>query len=144
MMLNKFPPGIELARLSLGSNEEKGVIATQNFSKGEIIHKLGTVETTYPTRTSLQVGDHKYVEDFVGQYINHNCNPSATIINVNLVCIRDIPKGEEITFDYNANEDVVSHPFICHCCGKIITGRKDTLYRHMLIWIKLHFRAQQS
>jgi len=56
-------------------------------------------------------------------YINHSCAPSCRIDGMNVVTIKNIRVGEEITFDY-ASEGELASPFTCNCCGKYIDGKK--------------------
>jgi len=76
-----------------------------------------------PTRTSIQIDKDKHVEDRWGQFINHNCNPNTKIKNGKLVSIKPIKHGDSITFDYNLNEDRMKSPFVCNCCGNLISGK---------------------
>jgi len=52
------------------------------------------------------------------QWINHSCNPNCETDNTNghiwIKSIRDIKKGEELSYNYGYNlEDYEDHP--CHC-----------------------------
>jgi SET domain-containing protein len=89
---------------------------------GEVLYYLkGPVESE-PTRTSIQIGPNKHIEDIWGQYINHNCDPNIKIIDNNLVTLKEINDGDDITFDYNVSEENMASPFVCNCCGKLING----------------------
>lgn len=76
-----------------------------------------------PTQTSIQVGPNQHLEDKWGQYINHSCNPTVKVVGTTLISTKKIDNGDSITFDYNESEDIVSHPFHCSCCGKLIQGK---------------------
>jgi len=76
-----------------------------------------------PTRTSIQIGPSKHIEDDLGKYVNHSCHPSVKVVGNKLISITQINSGDSITFDYNKTETLMSNPFICHCCGKLITGK---------------------
>lgn len=93
------------------------------LKKNRVLLQLRGRISKNPTRTSIQIGKNKHVEDELGKYINHNCNPSCTIQNNNVITLKTIKKGDSITFDYNSSEDVIFHPFFCNCCGKQIRGR---------------------
>ncbi len=89
-----------------------------------VLHSfLGGELADTPTRTSIQIAKNWHIEDEVGSCINHSCSPSTFIEGFFIISARDLKRDEEITFDYNQNEDIVSSPFECSCCGKIITGR---------------------
>lgn len=80
----------------------------------------------------LQVGEHDFfaaidpsqVED--GDFINHSCSPNCGIKGaLQLVAMRDIMPGEEITFDYAMTESS-DYEIECHCgsleCRHVIRG----------------------
>jgi uridine kinase len=94
-----------------------------SVQSGTSIYKLTGNIKTKPTRTSIQIGPDKHIEDEWGQYINHSCYPSVKIIDGNLVAIKELELETSITFDYNQNEDNMSDPFLCHCCNKLIGGK---------------------
>ncbi|RDI46029.1 SET domain-containing protein [Aquicella lusitana] len=108
-----------------------GVFAAADIKKGEILRELTGEMLDHPTRTSIQIGKNKHIEDEMGGLINHSCQPTARIDKKNhsLVSIRNIRKGEEITFDYNENEEAMASPFVCQCCGKYIMGKKGMPYQ---------------
>ncbi len=112
----------------------EGTFAGRDFKKGEKIrvlggetysrikiHKLierGKIHNDDP----LQIGRRKYVvlgED--SRKINHSCEPNAGINGKQkLIAIRDIKKGEEITFDYSttAHPDITPKIWTMECnCG---------------------------
>ena len=70
--------------------------------------------------------------DYLGQeweeadFINHSCNPNCGIKgHLQIVAMRDIESGEEITFDYAMTESS-DYSMDCKCgaknCRKTITG----------------------
>lgn len=80
----------------------------------------------------LQVDDDKYVVSVRGVdsqnqgYINHSCEPNCGIKeSLQIVAIRDIEQGEEITFDY-AMSEASDYSMDCKCgsrnCRVTITG----------------------
>ena len=80
----------------------------------------------YPTRTSIQIGIGQHIEDSLGQYVNHACQPSVKVQGNRLLALRDLSADEEITFDYNESETDMSSPFVCNCCGKLVNGYANT------------------
>jgi SET domain-containing protein len=106
----------------------RGLFTHRTFNKGEIILLLKGNYFNKPTRTSIQVGNSKHVENYEGGLINHHCNPSANIIIIPdvepaiVVANKTIFKGEEITFDYETTEEFMAEPFKCECHGKLIEG----------------------
>jgi len=57
---------------------------------------------------------------------NHSCDPNTTYNGLNVVAIRPIPKGEELTLDYATFLDKNMQPFHCLCgapnCRGLIMG----------------------
>ena len=107
----------------------RGLFANRTFDKGEIILLLKGNYFNKPTRTSIQVGRDKHVENYEGGLINHHCNPSANIVVIPevepalVVANKTIFKGEEITFDYETTEVDMAEPFKCNCHGNWIRGK---------------------
>ena len=101
-----------------------GVFAKEDFHIGESVYDLSRGDVVHaPSRTSIQMRPQIHIEDEVGQYINHSCSPSCKIDGLFVKAITDIKAGDEITFDYNSNEDAMATPFKCACCGKMIKGK---------------------
>ena len=51
-------------------------------------------------------------------FVNHSCDPSSKVVNgIVLVTVRDIPAGEEISWNYKETDDVGnwSYEFKCQC-----------------------------
>lgn len=72
------------------------------------------------------------------RHINHSCSPNAETDIIRgriwIIAIKDIKKGEEITYNYgyDLNEDFKNHPCLCgasNCVGYIVN--ED-------FWPKLH------
>ena len=103
-----------------------GVFTSKHIKKGTVIFTMKGDIINYPTRTSVQIGKTQHIENQLAGYINHACHPNAKVNKKNhtFVSLRDIPKDEEITFDYNKNEDILASPFRCFCCHKKILGKK--------------------
>ncbi len=63
-----------------------------------------------------------------GDMVNHSCDPNCGLIGGTVVvAIRDIPAGEEITFDYAMCDTDDYDEFKCACgsenCRGVITGK---------------------
>ena len=98
-----------------------GVFALSSCDAGSVVRKLsGDDIVDNPTRTSIHIGNGRHVEDAIGIYINHSCTPSCKIVGSSVIAIDKLKKGDEITFNYNESELVVSSPFRCLCCGCMI------------------------
>lgn len=57
---------------------------------------------------------------------NHSCNPNTTYDGLNVISLRQILAGEELTLDYASFLDENMEPFNCQCgnpdCRGLITG----------------------
>ena len=119
--------------------DQQQVHAETAFAPGERIMRVSGEEVRQPTRHSIQVGVDVHLESFgkdstdlgsAWRYLNHSCEPNARMQGRNLVALRAIASGEQITFDYNANEWDMATPFLCACgdakCRGLIRG-----YRHL-------------
>ena len=72
-----------------------------------------------PNYLTVQIGDNKHISlqpEFL-QYTNHSCAPNAFFDTtaMQLVCVKKIKKGDEITFFYPSSEWAMEQPFTCHC-----------------------------
>ncbi len=60
---------------------------------------------------------------------NHSCSPNTAYTGLNVVAVRDIAQGEELTVDYATFIDESMEPFACQCgsenCRKIVFGNKE-------------------
>jgi len=74
---------------------------------------------------AVQFEEHKWINPWgVKRYLNHSCEPNCGINGLfKVVAMRDIKKGEELTFDYEMTEDS-DWRMECRCgselCRKII------------------------
>lgn len=116
--------------------EGKGVYASRDFKKGEVIikwhpeatftkEKMSKYSESEQNHTSY-VGNGKYVLMGIPErYVNHSCSPNSYVKNKSDIALRNIKMGEEITTDYSLNgvDDWVMN---CKCgsknCRKIIYG----------------------
>ncbi len=57
---------------------------------------------------------------------NHSCEPNTTYEGLNVIALRDIKKGEELTLNYASFLDEHMEPFKCQCgspkCCGLVTG----------------------
>lgn len=86
---------------------------------------------THPDRYSVQLTETSHITlapNYL-KYTNHNCNPNVFFdtVNMKLITLRPIQKGEEITFFYPSTEWKMTEPFNCicnspNCLGEIRGG----------------------
>jgi len=114
----------------------KGLFALRNIKKSEIIFIIKGKKVNFLINNKKQAGiagfnwigfgKNKWIDSTnYGLYLNHSCDPNSAIKGkVTVVAIRNIKKGEEITFDYSLNEADIFWHIKCYCgsknCRKII------------------------
>lgn len=110
----------------------KGVFASRNINIGETICRMRGIKISskqlYLVSQSgrdivvdpLQVDNNRYINlDTPYVIINHSCDPNCGIRNGNLIAIRKIRRGQEITYDYSSTW---FDGFNCNCGSKICRG----------------------
>ncbi len=108
-----------------------GVFAVEPISRGELIAVWGgevvprEVLRAYSPdcwRLSLQVDDDAYIvssNEGPADWVNHSCAPNAGLRGqITLVAMRNIQRGEEITFDYAMTDGSDYDEFECACGAK--------------------------
>jgi hypothetical protein len=114
-----------------------GLMALRNLEKGERIIQSKTLETmTVPNSHTIQMDWHRHVLlDLPARFVNHRCHTANLGLKENqeeqtfeFYVLRDIAKGEELTWDYCDTEYDMESPFTCTCgdthCRKIVRGWK--------------------
>ena len=107
----------------INKNNFKSLISKKNYNINKIIHKLSGNILSKPTRTSIEIEKNKHIEDDYGKYMNHSFIPNCKINNGNIVAIKKINKGDELTFNYNENETKMCCPFIDHNTKQKVNGK---------------------
>ncbi len=91
-----------------------------------------TAVVDQPGQHTLQLDETRHAQglgDFV--WLNHACDPSVFVDTsaLNVVVVRDLAVGDELTFFYPATEWTLAVPFDCHCgaarCLGRVTGARD-------------------
>lgn len=102
------------------SNEQNALFALQSFQPGEVIAEFwaGTIaaEPTYLT-VQVDVGKHITLQPEFLQYINHSCDPNVFFDTtlMQLVALRELKSGDEMTFFYPSTEWKMTQSFNCYC-----------------------------
>lgn len=98
-----------------GTKFGNGLFAKENISKDEFV--VGFYGMIYPAETALdlpeicrnhaiQFEEHKFIDSLLARNINHSCNPNCGLKGLfDVVAMRDIKAGEELTWDYAMSED---------------------------------------
>lgn len=100
------------------SLKQDGLVATKNYSKGEVIHILTGLISSEPTKYTIQIGKDKHILDRYGIFINHSFNPNIKINGKKIIAIKNIYKNDQLCFNYKKNESKITNPFLVN--GKII------------------------
>jgi len=118
-----------------------GVFAREALAKGELISLWGgrivrkaELDPAMPrfTQRVLQIDEGLYIltaeEKEPNDCFNHSCNPNLGFTGqIGLLAMRDIQRGEELTFDYAMSDGEPYDEFDCHCgapnCRKKISGK---------------------
>ncbi len=102
------------------SNGQNALFITRSFAEGELINgfSAGTIAAE-PTYLTVQVGIGKHITldpEFL-QYINHSCEPNVFFdtSSLQLLALRDIKEGEELSFFYPSTEWKMTQSFKCYC-----------------------------
>ena len=113
------------------STGQKSLHATTDFYPGDVICQFGagTIQT-HATYLTVQIGDDKHITLMpeILQYTNHSCAPNVFFdtTTMDLICLKAVKTGDELTFFYPSTEWEMAQPFVCHCgnneCLQVIDG----------------------
>jgi len=138
--------------------EGQGVYAVSDIKEGDVIGVFGGIVIPEGELEDLKkkIGEEKLcadhamyiypgfimLHDYVEGcdplcFVNHSCDPSSKVVNgIVLVALRDIAKGEEISWNYKETDDVGnwSYEFKCQCGSPNCTGfvRVGPKYRNQV------------
>ena len=113
----------------------KGVISNRSFRKDEVILEIDDSHVVADPST-ITKEQYEFELDYLAngkivvmqapeKYINHSCNPNLYVKTVNGVrkvfAMRNIPKGEELVFDYSIN-GYNDGTFNCQCGNENCRG----------------------
>lgn len=107
------------------------LVTKQSFAKDAVIQTFTAKETlATATRYSVQVSEQKHIHlapEFLN-YTNHSCQPNC-FFNTDIgqiIALRNIALGEELSFFYPATEWQMTEAFVCTCqseqCLGVIQG----------------------
>ena len=136
----------------------RGVFATQNIERGQRILTLHGKEIhcvvkdqetslAYPNWVGLRKSTWLEVEA-PAIYLNHSCNPNAGIRGSRqLIALKKIKVGEEVTFDYSTTEDDRLWHMKCTCgaknCRKVVRSIQFlpvNYFRRYLPFVPTYFK----
>ena len=110
---------------------QKSLHAIKLFKPGDIISKFhaGSLSGA-PTYLTVQIGINRHITlqpEFL-QYINHSCEPNVFFdtTTMQVICLKELNAGDELTFFYPSTEWDMVQPFVCNCgskdCLQLING----------------------
>ncbi len=131
--------------LQSSSSGQKSLHAVVSITPGEVITKFHAgITQSFATYLTVQTGVDTHITlmpEFL-QYINHSCEPNVFFDTtaMELVCLRPLQPGDELTFFYPSTEWNMSQPFVCNCghaaCLQLINGAShlsaETLAKYRL------------
>ena len=133
---------MKLYKIKKSNIDNKGLYASQNIKSGKIIiHYKGKLVTKKEVEKNPKFDNDKAIYlfninnryDMDGDFeyndarlINHSCNPNCEVdgkgVKLWIVAIKDIKKGEELSYDYGFGYDEDYKQFICKCGAKNCVG----------------------
>ena len=108
-------------------NGQLTLLATEFIPTGSTVIQITGKLTDAPSRFSVQIASNHHVdvddpalveaypERYLWRFLNHRCAPNAYVRGQELVALKPIFVGDEISFNYNANEYQMASPFECWC-----------------------------
>jgi len=119
-------------RIGSAGRKGRGVFASSAIQKGTVVVRFKGRERwiwEIPRRLwerCMQVDSDRYVvpaRGSYGWYLNHSCNPNCGVKGEReIVSLRRITPGEELTFDYSTNVGWEGFAMECHCGSKECRG----------------------
>lgn len=124
---------------------QRSLSSAVSFFASDVICKFNAATIqSYATYLTIQTGADTHITllpEFL-QYTNHSCAPNVffNTTTMDLICIKDIQPGDELTFFYPSTEWEIAQPFVCNCgndaCLQLINGAShlsvETLSKYKL------------
>lgn len=113
-------------------NLDRTAIAVRKIQKGEIISDILPYSSkAEPDFLSVQIGVKEHILDSLLEAMNHSCSPTTyvDIEKMQVIALKDILPGEELTFFYPSTEWQMDRPFQCNCkspqCIGLVGGARN-------------------
>ena len=133
---------MKLYKIKKSNIDNQGLYASQSIKSGKVVIKYkGKIITKKETDTNPKYDNDKAIYLFnlnkrydldgdfkynTARLINHSCNPNCEVegkgLKLWIVAIRDIKKGEELSYDYGFGYDEDYKQFVCRCGAKNCVG----------------------
>lgn len=106
-------------RKNIESNQN-AFFAQRSYSPGEVIAEFNSsFVLKEPTYLTVQIGvaEHIILQPEHLQYINHSCDPNVFFdtFNREIIALKPVADGDEMTFFYPSTEWDMAQPFQCYC-----------------------------
>jgi hypothetical protein len=101
-------------------NNQKAFFAQRKYEAGQVVTEFSAgAVLSHPTYLTVQVDIDKHImlQPEHLQYINHSCDPNVFFdtYTMQVVALKPIAEGDEMTFFYPSTEWDMAQPFKCHC-----------------------------
>lgn len=101
-------------------NNQKAFFAQRTYQPGDVVIEFSARQVlSEPNYLTVQVGIDKHILLYPEhlQYINHSCNPNVFFDTyaMQIVALKPIEEGDEMTFFYPSTEWDMAQPFSCFC-----------------------------
>jgi len=133
---------MNLYKIKKSNIDNKGLYAVKNIKAGtKIIYYKGKIITKKETEKNPKYDNDKAIYLFnlnnrydldgdfdynTARLINHSCNPNCEVdgkaLKLWIFALRDIRKGEELSYDYGFGYDKDYKQFVCKCGAKNCAG----------------------
>ena len=133
---------MKLYKIKKSKIDKKGLYASRNIEKGtKIIEYKGKIISVKKSEVDPKFDNKKAIYLFninnrydldgdfkfnIARLINHSCNPNCEVFGEGLkiwvYAMKDIKKGEELSYDYGFSFDENFREFPCNCQSKNCVG----------------------
>ena len=158
---------MKLYKVKKSNIDKRGLYTSKNIKSGtKIIEYIGKLISKKETETNPKFDNEKDIYlfninskyDLDGDYnwnsarlINHSCNPNCEVegkgLKLWISAIKDIKKGEELSYDYGFGYDVDYKQFPCRCGSQNCVGyivREGSRWRINKKFKKKNLRINKS
>ncbi|MDF5723736.1 MAG: SET domain-containing protein-lysine N-methyltransferase [Rhizonema sp. PD37] len=106
-------------------NLDRTAIAVREIKQDEVIGDiLPYLSKAKPDFLSVQIGIEEHILDSLLEAMNHSCSPTTfvDVKRMQVIAVRDILPGEELTFFYPSTEWEMDRSFQCNCKSPLCIG----------------------